>query len=114
MVDADRVSGKVKELSGAAQGGIGDPVGSPGNSVEGRFREAEGRAEQLYGQAEDAVRQDVGQAADAARDLHVDPASYARRGGDVARHRIETNPLVAVLIAGAAGFLLSYFVHGKH
>lgn len=114
MVDPDRVVGKVKELGGAAQGGLGNAVGSPGNSVEGRFREAEGKVEQVYGQAKDAVRQGVGQAADAARDIYADPASYARQGGDVARHQVEANPLIAVLIAGAAGYLISYLVHGKH
>ncbi|MDX7951355.1 CsbD family protein [Lichenihabitans sp. Uapishka_5] len=113
MVDSDRVVGKVKELGGAAQGGLGDAVGSPGNSVEGRFREAEGQVEQLYGQAKDAVRQGVGQVADAARDLYGDPASYARQRSDVARRQVEANPLVAVLIAGAVGYVLSYLIHGQ-
>lgn len=114
MVDMDRVTGMVKEFAGAAQGSMGDAVGSPGNSVEGRFREAEGQVEQLYGQAKDAIRRGANRLGDVARDARDDPAAYARHGGNAARRQVEANPLVAVLIAGAVGYLLSYLVHGKH
>lgn len=48
MVDTDRVMGAARELAGKAQGTIGDLIGSQSDSVEGRFREAQGSAENLY------------------------------------------------------------------
>jgi uncharacterized protein YjbJ (UPF0337 family) len=49
MVDTDRVTGAAKEFVGKAQGAAGDFTGSKNDSVEGRFREAQGSAENLYG-----------------------------------------------------------------
>ncbi|GJE17841.1 CsbD family protein [Methylobacterium marchantiae] len=59
MVDTDRITGAAKELGGKVQSAASDLTGSNRNSVEGRAREAQGAAENLYGQAKDAVR-DVG------------------------------------------------------
>ena len=56
MVDTDRVVGGAKEFVGRAQGAAGDFVGSNRDSVEGRFREAQGTAQNLYGQAKDTLR----------------------------------------------------------
>ena len=56
MVDTDRITGAAKELGGKLQGAVGDLTGSHRDSAEGRFREAQGAAENAYGQAKDTVR----------------------------------------------------------
>ncbi|WP_156398942.1 CsbD family protein, partial [Methylobacterium sp. Leaf469] len=53
MVDTNRITGAAKELGGKVQGAVGDLTGSNRDSVEGRAREAQGAAENLYGQAKD-------------------------------------------------------------
>ncbi|WP_197430472.1 CsbD family protein, partial [Methylobacterium sp. CCH5-D2] len=44
MIDTNRITGAAKELGGKVQGAAGDLTGSRQDSVEGRLREAGGRA----------------------------------------------------------------------
>lgn len=46
-MDTNRITGAAKELGGKVQGTLGDITGSKQHSVEGRAREAAGKAENL-------------------------------------------------------------------
>ena len=50
MVDTDQIVGGAKEGAGKVQSAAGDFVGSNRDSVEGRFRDAQGQAQNVYGQ----------------------------------------------------------------
>lgn len=135
MVDTDRIAGTARELGGKAQAAIGDVVGSQRDSVEGRFRDAHGRAQDTLGQAKDAAqdalgdaqgkaREVYGQAKDRFGDVADDVSGYAEdayeRGGAYLRDgrravssQVEENPLVALLIAGAVGYGLALLLHGR-
>ena len=50
-MDKDRIAGSAKEFAGKAEGAVGDMAGDAKTQAEGRFREAAGGAQNLYGQA---------------------------------------------------------------
>lgn len=98
------------------------PTGGP--QVRGNINERENRTDEgLVGQATEAVRNVAESASDFARDTYETGARYAREGWDslpdVDRYSravsrpVEQNPLVAILAAGAAGYLLAYLIHGS-
>ena len=43
-----------------------------------------------------------------------DAARYVQTGSRAVAHQVEEQPLAAMLIAGATGYLLAYLVHGDH
>lgn len=122
MVDTDRVIGGAKELGGKVQSAVGDAVGASKEQIEGRYREAEGRVQQAYGQAKDKARDvadDVGdyvgdayeRGSDYARDAYDRGGTYVRDGQRAVASRVEENPMVALLIAGAVGYGLALLLH---
>ncbi|MGU3388859.1 CsbD family protein [Methylobacterium sp. D53M] len=124
MVDTDRIVGGAKEAVGKVQGAAGDFASSNRDSVEGRFREAQGQAQNVYGQVKDKAR-DIAdragdyasdayeRAGDVAEDVYQRGGSYLRDGRSAVGARVEENPLVALLIAGAVGYGLALLVHGR-
>lgn len=104
MVETDRITGAAKELGSKVQSTVGDLTGSRSNSVEGRFREAQGSVESLYGQAKDAVRQAADEAYDYAEDAYEHGSRYLRHGSREVTTQTADNPLTALLVAGAIGF----------
>lgn len=113
MVDTDRIVGTAKEAGGKVQGGAGDLAGSQRNSMEGRYREAEGRAQEAYGQAKDTLRNVADEVSDYAGDAYDRGGAYLRDGTRVVESRVEENPLLALLIAGAVGYGLALLLHGR-
>jgi ferritin-like metal-binding protein YciE len=47
-------------------------------------------------------------------EYYDDAARYLETGSRAVVHRVEEQPLAAMLIAGATGYLLAYLVHGDH
>lgn len=111
MLDPDRITGAAKDLGGKVQGEIGDLTGSTHDSVEGRAREASGKAENLYGQAKDAVRDVAGQAYDTARDAYGSGARRLRI--EQVEGRVADHPLASLLVAGFVGFGLGLLIAGR-
>ena len=81
----------------------------------------------LVNQAKEAVRTAAEGASDLARDTYGRGADYVRQGLDrypeagrylsegsrVVSRPVEQNPIIAVLAAGAVGYLLAYLIHGS-
>jgi hypothetical protein len=42
------------------------------------------------------------------------PLRYVRQGGRAVSHRVEDSPLAAMLLTGAAAYLIAYIMHGAH
>ena len=100
LPDRDRVIGTIRQLGGRTQAVVGDLIGSDQDSAEGRFLEAQGVGQELFGHAKDAARDLV----DYAQDV-VDEADDRLRDGLIfLRHQVAENPLSALLIAGVVGF----------
>ncbi|MDH2314006.1 CsbD family protein [Methylobacterium brachiatum] len=117
MVDTDRIVGGAKEALGKVQGTGGDFVGSNRDSVEGRVRDVQGQAQNAYGQVKDKARDIADKASDYAGDVAGDAyergGSYLREGRAAVGARVEENPLVALLIAGAVGYGIALLFHGR-
>jgi len=112
-MDKNRIEGAAKELGGKVQGAFGDAVGSPGNSAEGRVREAEGVAQNLYGQGREAVKDAADEASKYASDVYENAGAYAHEGSRAVRQTVQDRPLSALLIAGIVGFALGLSLRGR-
>jgi hypothetical protein len=97
--------------------------GPTGNAQgRGSANQTGGTTEGLVDQATEAVRNVADSAADLARDTYDTGARYVREGWDslpdvdrygrAVSRPIEQNPLVAILAAGAVGYLVAYLIHG--
>lgn len=113
MVDTDRIVGTAKDIGGRVQGAVGDIAGSSRDQIEGRVREAQGRAQDAYGQAKDTLRDVADNVSDYAGDAYDRSGSYLRDGTRAVGSRVEENPLIALVIAGAVGYGLALLLHGR-
>lgn len=113
MVDTDRLTGAAKELGGKVQGALGDAFGSDKDSAEGRRRQAEGTAQNLYGQGKDALREATHDAQKYATDLYENAGTYANEGTRAVRRTVHDNPLSSLLVAGAVGFVLGLLARDR-
>jgi len=84
--------------------------------------QGQGTSEGLVGQATEAVRNVAESASNLAQDTYERGARYAREGWDrlpdadrygrAISRPVEQNPVLAILAAGAVGYLLAYLIHG--
>lgn len=89
-MNSDRMEGALDKAVGKVQEMAGDVLDDPHMRVEGTARQVTGAAQNLYGQASDQIRDVACEVADC----------------------VQRNPLSAVLIAGAVGFLLGWGCRG--
>jgi len=95
---------------------------NPNTQQRGSTNQGQGTSEGLVDQATEAVRNVASSASDLAQDTYERGARYAREGWDslpdVGRYGravsrpVEQNPVLALLAAGAVGYLVAYLVHG--
>ena len=102
-MNKDRVAGSAKDFAGKTEAGFGDLAGDAETQVEGRVREAAGKAEDLYGQAKDAARGATDAATDYAKDLYNSSGDTLRDGSQALAQKVKENPIGSVVIAGAVG-----------
>jgi ferritin-like metal-binding protein YciE len=66
----------------------------------------------------EAAEREPGQAGRSERgqmaDYYDDSVRYVQAGSRAMAHQVEEQPLLAMLVAGATGYLLGYLVHGDH
>lgn len=87
-MNEDRISGTSRNLDGKVEEGIGRATGDVTTQLQGKFDQAAGAAQDLYGQA-----------ADAARDTAVSFDKWLRT-------TIETQPYTTAIVALGIGWLL--------
>jgi uncharacterized protein YjbJ (UPF0337 family) len=106
-MDKDRIAGAAKDAAGKVEGVVGDLAGDAETRASGRFREASGTVQNLYGQAKDAAR-DAGDAAvNLAKEAYDNSGDTFRDGTKVVAKQVRDNPLGALLLAGGIGFALA-------
>ena len=131
-MDPDRIKGAAQDIGGKVQETAGKAFGDQGTQAEGIVRQVAGNAQNIYGQAKDSLgnvassAQDlygqarnnaggvVGQAQEYASQAYQQASPHAERGTAVVRERVGENPLTAVLLAGAIGYLLALAIHGRN
>lgn len=85
-MNSDRIEGAVDKTVGKVQEAAGEVLSDSGMRAEGVARQVSGAAQNLYGQASDQIKGAACEVADC----------------------VQRNPLSAVLIAGAVGFLMGW------
>ncbi|WP_062111757.1 CsbD family protein [Aureimonas sp. AU40] len=113
-MDKNRIEGAAKNWGGKLQGSFGEAVGSDRNAAEGRLRQAEGTAQNLYGEGRDALREATHEASKYAASLYENAGSYAQEGQKVMRRKVHDNPLSALLVAGLVGLFLGLTLRDRH
>lgn len=97
-MNEDRVTGKATNLAGRAEQAYGRARGDVQHELQGRAREAEGTAQELYGQ----VKAQAARAADSI-------GEGMSRADDFLGDMIERRPYTAAAVALAVGFLIGRF-----
>jgi uncharacterized protein YjbJ (UPF0337 family) len=117
-MDNDRVKAAADELGGKIQNASGDVADYAKNQAGKWSSTAEESVNDAYGRAKDAARGLSGGAsalADGASALAGDAydrsGRYLRDANRAVGGQIGDNTLTALLLAGAAGYLLSYILH---
>jgi uncharacterized protein YjbJ (UPF0337 family) len=87
-MDEDRLYGTARNLGGKVEEGVGRVAGDKKTQIQGKFDQAAGAAEDLYGQT-----------ADAARDTAANLDKWLRT-------TIETQPYTTAVVALGIGWLL--------
>ena len=103
----DRVAGSAKDFAGKAEAGFGDLAGDTETQIEGRAREAAGKAQDMYGQAKDAARSATEAATGYAKDLYNNSSDTLRDSSEMLAQKVKENPIGSVVTAGAIGFALA-------
>ena len=105
--------------------------GDPGRSTQSQERAAPGEAggsmDNLYTQAAETARNVADQASDLARQAYHQGEQYVqegrrrypqaeryyRDGTRIVEHQVQESPWLALLLAGAVGYVLALVVHGR-
>jgi uncharacterized protein YjbJ (UPF0337 family) len=93
-MDKDRIAGAANDAAG---------------KVENAFGQVSGVAQNLYGQAKDAAR-DAGEVASNLTKDVMD-SEYYREGSRAIASTVKEQPLGALLVAGAVGFMLALMLN---
>ena len=56
MADENVIEGKLKQAEGKAQDALGDVTGNTDDDVAGKAKQVEGKVQEGYGKAKDALR----------------------------------------------------------
>jgi uncharacterized protein YjbJ (UPF0337 family) len=94
-MDENRVTGTAKNVAGKLEEGLGRATGDAKSQVQGKMKQAEGSAQDVYGQVKDSA----GEAVTAVR-------NFSESLDDSIREYIEANPYTAAAIALGLGWLI--------
>jgi uncharacterized protein YjbJ (UPF0337 family) len=94
-MDENRITGTAKNAAGKLEEGLGHAAGDAKSQLQGKMKQAEGSAQDLYGQVKDSA----GEAATAVRE-------FSGTLDDNIREYIEANPYTAAAIALGLGWLI--------
>ncbi len=105
-MSSDKVEGKIQELAGRAESGIGDAIGDTQASVSGRIREGRGVARETLGQVKDQLGEKAGQVASVAHDVFDNRDRHIEQGKRTIEAQVSENPLLALTFAALVGLLI--------
>jgi uncharacterized protein YjbJ (UPF0337 family) len=113
-MDNDRIKGAAEEMGGRIQNASSGVADYAKSQAKGLSAKAEGSIENGYARAKDAARNVSDSASSLAADAYDRSGQYLRDGNRLVARQVRDNALSALLLAGAAGYLLSYIVHARH
>jgi uncharacterized protein YjbJ (UPF0337 family) len=105
-MNEDRFAGTGKNLGGHVEQEFGRATGDVKTEVEGKFKQATGAAQDVYGQARDAAGDAYGHAKDAAGDAARSVQEHAAPWEEFLRNAIESRPYTSVAVALGLGWFI--------
>jgi len=112
-MDNDRLEGAAKNIGGKIESAAGDLVGDNKTRTQGVTDQVAGSVQNAYGSVKDAARQVADQAPRYLDDALDSGQRYYRQGSQVVREQFGNVNLTEILLAGAAGYLLAWLIHGR-
>jgi len=112
-MDENRSKGMAKNIAGKIEGAAGDVTSDAKIQASGSLPQTEGTAQDLTGRVSEVVRDIAGDASAALAQAFEAGARYYEEANRTAERRVEDNALVALLVAGAAGYALAWLIHGR-
>ncbi|WP_237479990.1 CsbD family protein [Lichenibacterium dinghuense] len=94
-------------------GSYGSKAQDAAKNASDTLKDAYNNPDRYVGGARDAVQNAAGAAQGYAQDVYNNSGDYYRQGVDTVTHKVEENPLVALLVAGAVGYGLALLIHGR-
>ena len=113
-MDPDRIKGAAQDIGGKVQDTAGKVFGDTSTQAEGIVRQVAGKGQNYYGQAKDGLSSAADTVTDYANQAYRTAGPQAERGTQLVRDRVGDNPLTAVILAGAIGYLLALAIHGRN
>ncbi len=105
-MDADRIKGTARTGFGRLQEDYGRLIGDDADVVQGRARQAAGETQNAYGQTRDGLRDALDRASMLADEAYAQGRRRLEQGADVVQAQVDANPVMSILIACAAGYMV--------
>jgi uncharacterized protein YjbJ (UPF0337 family) len=110
-MDMNRIDGTVKGAVGKGEEFIGKVGNRPGVQVQGLADQVVGAAQNIYGRTKDGFNEAVDKLPDALSDATEFSQRAYNESSKQVGSRISKQPLEALLLVGALGYLVGWAVH---
>ncbi len=109
-MDSDRIKGAARTSYGRLEEQAGRLTGDDETRMDGAADEAAGLAQEAIGQVKDRLRDAADAASTYADEAYRQGRRQVERGAGAINTQVETNPVMAILVACAAGYALGLIV----
>jgi uncharacterized protein YjbJ (UPF0337 family) len=130
-MDENRIAGAVRNTEGKMEGAVGELTGNTRTKIEGKFDQGAGKVQGAVGKAIDELgggamadrassfmkqATDAGETVasavqDAAQKAGAQASDVGQRLYDEGRRAVQEQPVTAVLVAAAFGYVIASLVH---
>lgn len=107
-MNTDRIVGTAKELGGKAQAVAGQMLDNGSTELEGRYRQAEGVAQDAVGQAKRVARDVAEDAGEIAHDAYKRGDRVVRGASRLIEKRVDEAPVGSLAVVALVAFALGY------
>jgi uncharacterized protein YjbJ (UPF0337 family) len=112
-MDTDRIKGTARDAMGKVEESAGALVGDAQTRARGIADQAAGTVQDAYGRAKDTARDLTDQARDVGAQARDVGAQYYDQGARALRDTVQSQPIGALMLAAAAGFLLAWVLQTR-
>ncbi|WP_131194783.1 CsbD family protein [Lichenihabitans psoromatis] len=112
-MDNDRIEGAARNIGGKVESAAGDLLGDNKTKTDGLMDQVAGQAQNAFGSVKDTARQVANDAPKYLDDAIDNGQRYYRQGSQAVREQFGNVPVTEIMLAGAAGYLLAWLIHGR-
>ena len=112
-MNEDKIEGTAKKVVGQVQETVGDLTGDDSLQGKGLLNQAGGIVQDGYGKVRDKVKDIIDDAPASAKTAIDTSRDYYQRGSAAVTQSLGDNGTLALLAAGVAGAVISWFLFGR-